>query len=112
MASDPKVWRLAQLVVEKHGDEALAVVTERALGRFTVQDYPSATLWTRVAEAVHTILPHAKPERRSVWRTQAPLKELMDDPLMSVVVQDDEGRRREVHDVLRGAKRKIRRDES
>lgn len=104
MGPDPKIWRLAQLVVEKHGDEALAVVTERAIGRLTVQDYPNTVLWTRVAEAVHTMLPDAKP------RTQAPLKELMHDPLMDVVVQDDDDRRREVHDVLRDAKRKLRED--
>jgi hypothetical protein len=36
------------------------------------------------------------------------LQELMDDPLMSIVVQDDEDRRREVHGVLRTAKRKLR----
>jgi hypothetical protein len=105
VVDDPKVWRLAQLLVGKYGDEALAVVTERALGRMTVQEYSWAIAWTRVAEAVHTLCPNAKPER-SVWHTQVPLKELMDDPLMKVLVQDDEGRRREVHDTLRDAKRK------
>ena len=107
MSSDPKIWRLAQLLIDKHGDEALAVVTERALGRLSVQDYHLAIVWTRVAQAVHRMRPDAKPER-SIWHTQAPLKELMDDPLMNVVVQDDEGRRREVHDTLRDAKRKRR----
>jgi hypothetical protein len=85
------------------------VVTERALGRLTVQDYRLAIVWTRVAEAIHTLLPEAKPER-SVWHTQVPLKELMDDPLMNVVVQDDDGRRREVHETLLDAKRKVQRD--
>jgi hypothetical protein len=107
MASDPKVWRLAQLIVEKHADGALAVVTERALERMIVMDYPLAMVWTRVAEAVHTLLPGARPAG-SQWRAQAPLNELMDDPVMGVVVQDDEERRQEVHDVLRSAKRKLR----
>jgi hypothetical protein len=109
MASDPKVWHLARLLVDKHGNEALAVVTERALGRLTVQDYRLAILWTRVAEAVRTLCPDVTPER-SVWHTHAPLKELMDDPLMNVVVKDDEDRRREVHDTLLDAKRKVRGD--
>jgi hypothetical protein len=105
MADESKVWRLAQLLLDKHGDEALAVVTERVLGRLTVQDYAWAMLWTQVAQAVHALRPDAKPER-SVWHTQVPLKELMNDPLMNVVVKDDDGRRREVHETLRDAKRK------
>jgi hypothetical protein len=31
---------------------------------------------------------------------------LMDDPLMNVVVREDDGRRREVHETLLDAKRK------
>jgi hypothetical protein len=71
----------------------------------TVQEYSWAIAWTRVAEAVNTLCPNAKPER-SVWHTQVPLKEPMDDPLMKVLVQDDEGRRREVHETVLDAKRK------
>jgi hypothetical protein len=65
-----------------------------------------------VADAVNTMRLHqrsgAKPERS---RTQAPLEDLMDDPLMDVVVQDDDDRRRAVHDVLRAVKRRRREDE-
>jgi hypothetical protein len=111
MASDPKVWQLAQLIVEKHGEDALAVVTERAFGRLAVMDYALAVVWTRVAEAVHAIRPDAKPQG-AVWRTQAPLNELLADPVMGVVVQDDEERRREVRDVLRSARRKLRDSDS
>jgi hypothetical protein len=100
-----KTRRLAHLLVGKHGHEALAVVTERALGRLAVQDYRLAIVWTRVAEAVHKLLDDPKPER-TVRHTQVPLKELMDDPLMNVVVRDDDGRRREVHETLLHAKRK------
>ena len=42
-------------------------------------------------------------------RSQAPLEELMDDPLMSAVTRDDEGRRREIDQVLRSTERKLRR---
>ncbi len=48
--------------MEKHGDEALAVVTERAVERLISQDYAHAMLWTRVAEAVHTLHPGAPPQ--------------------------------------------------
>ena len=110
MASDPKIRRLARLIVEKHGDEALAVVTERIVGRLIALDYAHVRMWTRVAEAVHALHPGAPPQRLDAL-VQAPLDELMDDPLMDVVVQDDDDRRREVHHVLRTVKRRRREDE-
>jgi hypothetical protein len=67
-----KAWRLAQLIVEKYGNEALAVVIERVVGRLIVHDYSLAIMWTRVAEEVHTMLPDANLEH-SVWHTRAPL---------------------------------------
>src|SRR5262249_27490900 len=106
MTSKPKIRSLAQLWVGKYRDDALAVVTERGVGRVTVEDYRLAVVWTRVAEAVHKMLPDAKPER-SIWHTQVPLKELMDDPLMNVVVHDNVDRRCGVHETLLDAKRKV-----
>jgi hypothetical protein len=49
MAFDPKTCRLAQLIVEKHGDEALTVAIERIIGRLIVHDYTLAIMWTRIA---------------------------------------------------------------
>ena len=110
MDDDPKTWRLAQLVIEKHGEDALALVTERAHWRLEVQDYALAALWSEVADAVRALLFDAGAERTSE-RSQASLAELMNDPVMDIVVQDDDERRRAVHDTLRHAKRKLRRDE-
>ncbi len=42
-------------------------------------------------------------------RSQALLDELTDDPLMSAATRDDEGRRREIDQVLQSAERKLRR---
>jgi hypothetical protein len=109
MTSDPKMQRLAALLVGKHGDDALAVATERILGRLAVRDCDSALLWTRVAEAVASLVPHTK-AGRAAWRLHAPLRDLMEDPLMEIVVQEDDERRRVVHDTLKRAKRKLERD--
>jgi hypothetical protein len=100
MAPDPKIWRLAKLLVDKHGDEALAAVTERAL------EAPH-NFWTRVAEAVHALRPDSKPVR--VARTGSPEGtdgRSADERRGS----DDDGRRREVHETLLDAKRKVQRD--
>lgn len=108
MTSDPRIQRIARLLADKHGDESLAIATERAYDRLAIQDYPSAIIWTRVAEAVHTLLPAARPER-APGRVGASLDELMDDPVMTAVVQDDDGRRGEIRATLTSAKRKLRR---
>src|SRR6266446_3019767 len=89
MASDPRIQSIAQLLVDKHGDEALAVTTERVHHRLAIRDYPSAIIWTRVAEAVHILRPDARPER-APGRDGASLDELMDDPVMTAMVQDDD----------------------
>lgn len=110
MTSDPKIQHLAALLVDKHGDDSLAVVTERILGRLAVRDYGSVLLWTRVAEAVASLVPHAK-AGRAAWRVHAPLHDLMEDPLMAIVVQEDDERRRVVHDTLKSAKKKRERND-
>ena len=67
MQDEGKIRQLAQLVVQKHGSDALAVVNERIRGRLEAQDYHLAALWALVAEAVHRMMPDAKP-RRGVQR--------------------------------------------
>lgn len=106
MASDPRIQSIAQLLVDKHGDEALAVTTERVHHRLAIRDYPSAIIWTRVAEAIHILRPEARPER-APGRVGASLDELMDDPVMTAMVQDDDTRRGEIRDTLTRAKRKL-----
>jgi hypothetical protein len=106
MASDPRIQSIAQLLVDKHGEESLAIATERAHDRLGIQDYPSAIIWTRVAEAIHVLRPDAKPER-TPGRIGASLDELMDDPVMTAMVQDDDGRRGEIRDTMTRAKHKL-----
>jgi hypothetical protein len=106
-ASDPRIRRIARLLADKHGGESLAIATERAYDRLAIQDYPSAIIWTRVAEAVHHLLPEASPER-TPGRIGASLDELMDDPVMHAMVQGDDRRRGEIHATLTRAKHKLR----
>jgi hypothetical protein len=106
MQASPKVRRLAYLIMEKHGDDALAVVTERAASRLDVGDYPLVEMWARVASVVSAALPQAKPYH-SPDRSQPALGELMNDSVMDAMVGDDDQKRSEVHRTLRRAKHKL-----
>lgn len=63
MNNDPRIQRIAQRLVEKHDDKALALAKERVHDRLATQDYASAVIWARVVEAVHILIPDAKPKR-------------------------------------------------
>lgn len=108
MEQDFRLRRLAERLAARYGDDTLAVVIERLRARLRVQDYAQVARWAQLADAVRRLLPEAKPER-GLKRTQQPLAELMDDPVMTAVVQDDDERRREIHDTLSRAKRKLQR---
>ena len=104
MASDPRIWRTAKLLVDKHGEQALAVVIERIQWRLAAHDYGLAQFWTQVAERIHAILPDA-PVRPA---DAASLDDLLDDPVMSEVVRDDDERRHEVRETLIRTKRNLK----
>ena len=61
MDDNPGTRRIAQCLLKRHHDKALAVATERVRDRLATQDYASAAIWARVAETVHVLMPDAKP---------------------------------------------------
>lgn len=107
MDRNARIRRIAQLLIDEYGDEALAIATERAHARLGVREYSSAVTWTRVAEAVHLMSPDSKTENAH-RRIGPSLDELMDDPVMKLVGRDKDGHRREVHALMKRAKRKLR----
>ncbi len=64
MEDEGKIRRLAELVVQKHGRNARAILRERIEGRLQVRDYHLVALWALVAEAAESILPHARRQHR------------------------------------------------
>lgn len=62
MDGDGKLKQLAEVVVRKYGDDALAVVTARIEGRLSVQDYSLAAMWSLVAAIIHARTAGAKPQ--------------------------------------------------
>jgi len=105
MDTDQKITRLAHVVVAKHRDNSLAVVTARIRAWLDARDYGWVAIWAQVAQDICEMRPSVRKPAPEAGRAR--LGELMDDPVMDVVVQDDDGRRREVHDTLKRVKRRL-----
>ena len=107
MSADPKIARLAALLIDKYGNDALDVVADRAAWRLAVREYRWAALWALVAETIRVSRPDVRPAS-SIWHAPVPLHDLLHDPIMDIVVQDDEGRRHALRETLRDAGRRVR----
>ena len=107
MSADPKIARLAALLMEKYGNDALDVAADRAAWRLAVREYRWAALWALVAETIRVSQPDVRPAS-SIWHAPVPLHDLLHDPVMDIVVQDDEARRHALRETLRDAERKVR----
>lgn len=105
MKNESRIRRVARLLIEKHGEEALAIAVGRAQQRLAIEDYASAVIWARVSAAIHAIDPGLKPKKPK-RRAEASLDELIDDPVMEAVTRGDAARRDAVRDTLRRAKRR------
>jgi len=110
MRNESRIRRVARLLIEKHGEEALAIAVARAQQRLAIEDYGSAAIWAQVSEAIHVIAPALKPKTSKKLKRHAEpsLDELIDDPVMEAVTRGDAARREAVRDTLRRAKRRRR----
>lgn len=107
MKPDPKIWKIARLLIEKQGAEGLDIARSRAVRRLEDGDYSSAVIWARVTEVTALLLdspaeaPPAKPR-------EPPLEELMRDSLTKTVLLADEQRSQDLERVVDAAKRRLR----
>ena len=51
MAPDPRITRVAEILIDKHGRRAATVAQERAKDRIDKRDYTTALVWVQVLEA-------------------------------------------------------------
>jgi hypothetical protein len=58
MISDPDIWRAAQLVTKRHGDDAPTIAAQRADELFTEGDHDGAAVWRRILHAVEELRLH------------------------------------------------------
>ena len=48
MISDPDIWRAAQLMIKRHGEDAAIATAQRADELFNENDLDGAAVWKRI----------------------------------------------------------------
>jgi hypothetical protein len=55
MISDPDIWRAAQLMIKRHGEDAAIATAQRADELFNENDLDGAAVWRRILHAVEEL---------------------------------------------------------
>lgn len=55
MISDPDIWRAAQFLINRHGEDAPAFAAQRADELSTEGDHDGAAVWRRILHAVEEL---------------------------------------------------------
>jgi hypothetical protein len=53
--SDPDIWRAAQLMINRHGEDAHLVAAERVVELIDADDLSDATVWKSILQAVDEV---------------------------------------------------------
>jgi len=59
--SDPDIWRAAQLIIKRHGEDAAIAAAQRADELLNEGDHEGAAVWRRILRAVEE-LQRVKPQ--------------------------------------------------
>ena len=102
---DPKVWKLARILVGKHGLGATSIAHARAQKCLDHQDYDCAALWSVTAKIARKMSSNGA-LRRPV-NPEPPLSELLNDPVTQTVMTGDGIDRSELGRVIGEAKQKL-----
>jgi hypothetical protein len=55
LISDPDIWRAAQLMIKRHGEDAAIAAAQRADELFNENDFDGAAVWRRILHAVEEL---------------------------------------------------------
>jgi hypothetical protein len=102
---DPKVWKLARILIGKHGREAPRAAHERAQDSLDHQDYDGAALWSVTAKITHRM--STEGARRRPETPEPSLGDLLNDPVTQTVMAGDGVERAELEHVIGEAKQKL-----
>jgi hypothetical protein len=102
MAWDPKVLKVARILLRKHGTDALGVAQQRADEWSERGEQRAANLWRVIGSAVLAILNRV---RRTTGR-RATLPEVLHGSVTQKVMDADKVERRHVERLMRRAKRR------
>jgi hypothetical protein len=107
MAWDPKLLKVARILLRKHGTDALDVAQQRADEWSEHGEQRAANLWRVIASAVLAILNRV---RRTTGR-RATLPEVLHGSVTRKVMHADKVERRDVERLMRRAKRRRARND-
>src|ERR671926_1474620 len=105
MDDKAKVWKLARIMVGKHGANATRVAHERARDSLEHQDYNCAALWSHTAAITQRMTTDGA--RRRPANPEPPLDDLLNDPVTGTVMEGDGIDDSELGRVIGAAKRKL-----
>jgi hypothetical protein len=105
MERDAKIWKLARILVGKHGAGAARTAQERARDSLEHEDYEAAAVWSEAAAVARDMTRGGAQLRPD--NPEPPLDELLNDPVTRTVMEGDGVGRRELDEVLGEAKRKL-----
>ena len=62
MIADPDIYRVADLLIRQHGDDALVYTARKATAMFEENDMEGAQVWKQVLDAVEELLSKERPQ--------------------------------------------------
>ena len=62
MIADPDIYRVADLLIRQHGDDALVHAAKKATSMFDENDMEGAAVWKQVLDAVEELLCKERPQ--------------------------------------------------
>ena len=104
MGDDIKLWKLARILVGKHGTGSTQVALARAEDSLKDQDYDCAALWLVTAKVTKKMTTDGARRRPA---SPASLADLLNDPATETVMAGDGIERAELEWVIGEAKQKL-----
>jgi hypothetical protein len=105
MDRDAKIWKLARILVGKHGAGATGAACSRARDSLEHEDYEGAALWSETAAVTRKMTQDGA--RRRPANPEPALDDLLNDPVTHAVMDGDRVGRDELDQVLGDAKQKL-----
>src|SRR5689334_18981262 len=100
---DRRLWETAKLLIATHAREALDIAVACAHDELRSGHYGHAVVWARTAELVSALLL----DSTQTLRAEPALADVMNDPLLHILLGGDEITRGDLEAVISGAQHKL-----
>jgi len=110
MDHEAKLWRLARVLIAKHGKAASAVAHERAQDRLDKRDYRISSIWARTADIVRRMSTTGARRVGGGEAAEPSLPDILDGGVTKAMMKADNVERERVEAVMGAAKQRRERD--